>query len=91
MLDINLAGWHQHEMWDFHHKFQMTGVENTICFHSCPNQYLNLIKTDVLQPFSSASIAWLHGKTIHTEGRLHKLQHHLLDSKMIVRCVSLRL
>lgn len=33
MLDINLAGRHQHEMWGFilwevHHKFQMTGVEN---------------------------------------------------------------
>lgn len=47
MLDINLAGWHQHEKWDLVlwevlHKFQMTG-ENTICFHSCPNQYLNMI------------------------------------------------
>lgn len=56
MLDINLAGWHQHEMWDLilwkiHHKFQMTGVENTICFHSCPNQLLKLIKTDVLRSF----------------------------------------
>lgn len=37
MLDINLASWHQHEMWDLilwkvHHKFQLTGVENTILF-----------------------------------------------------------
>lgn len=42
MRDINLAGWHEHEMWDLilwevHHKFQMTGVENTICFQSCSN------------------------------------------------------
>lgn len=54
MLDINLAAWHQHEMWDFHHKFYMTGVENTICFHCCPN----LIKTDFIKDFYSC-IYWL--------------------------------
>lgn len=52
MLDINLDGWHQCEMWDLipwevHHKFQMTRMENTICFHSCANKYLN----HVLQSF----------------------------------------
>lgn len=26
MLDINLAGWHHHKMWDCCHKFKMSGV-----------------------------------------------------------------
>ncbi len=51
MLDKNLASWQHHEMWDFCHKFKMTGVENNIRFQSFPKQYSHLIKTDLLRGF----------------------------------------
>lgn len=53
ILDIKLGGWHKREIWDLilwevHHKFQITGVENIILFHSCSNQYIYLIIRNVL-------------------------------------------